>query len=101
MLLLRLQGDKEQINMHAIVDTILGPITTMLQNALNYLGQISLVAGRGLNLDYYLGPIIMLGSGWHMLIGSIVSSAFLLLVVLVVRKTFDMYLAFKSGVKWW
>ena len=87
--------------MHAIVDTILGPITTMLQNALNYLGQVSLIAGRGLNLDYFLGPLAMMGSGWTMLIGSIVSSAFLLLVVLVVRKTFDMYLAFKSGVKWW
>lgn len=87
--------------MHSIADSILGPITTMLQDALNYLGQITLVAGRGLNLDYFLGPIMMLGSAWQMLIGSIVSSAFLILVVTVVRKTYDFYLAFKSGVKWW
>lgn len=87
--------------MHSIVDSILGPITTMLQNSLNYLGHISLVAGRGLNLDYFLGPIMMLGSAWQMLIGSIVSSAFLILVVLIVRKTYDFYLSFKSGVKWW
>lgn len=87
--------------MHAIVDSILGPIKTLLQNALNYLGQIALVAGRGLNLDYFLGPIIMMGPGWQMLIGSIVSSAFLILVVLIVRTTYNLYLAFKQGVKWW
>lgn len=87
--------------MHSIVDSILGPITTLLQSALNYLGQIALVAGRGLNLDYFLGPIILMGSGWQMLIGSIVSSAFLILVVMIVRTTYNMYLAFKSGVKWW
>lgn len=101
MLLLKSLVGMEVNLVHAIVDTILGPITTMLQNSLNYLGQISLVAGRGLSLDYFLGPLIMLGSGWQMLFGSIVSSAFLLLVVLIVRKTFDMYLSFKSGVKWW
>ncbi|EGW40145.1 hypothetical protein [Desulfosporosinus sp. OT] len=87
--------------MHSIVDSILFPMETILQGALSYLGQISLVAGRGLNLNYFLGPIVMMGSGWQMLVGSIVSSAFLLLMVLIVRKTFDMYLAFKSGVKWW
>ena len=87
--------------MHVIVDSILGPIQTMLQNALTYLGDISLVAGRGLNLDYFLGPISMMGSGWQMLIGSIVSSGFLILVVTIVKSTYNLYLAFKSGVKWW
>ncbi|KLU61841.1 hypothetical protein CEB3_c17590 [Peptococcaceae bacterium CEB3] len=87
--------------MHSIVDSIIGPIISLLQNALNYLGQVSLVAGRGLNLDYFLGPIVLMGPGWQMLIGSIVASAFLLLVVLIVRKSYDMYLAFKTGVKWW
>ena len=87
--------------MHSIVDSILGPITTLLQNALNYLGQVSLVASRGLNLDYYLGPIMMFGTGWRMLIASIVSSAFLLLIITIVKNTYNLYLAFKSGVKWW
>jgi hypothetical protein len=87
--------------MKQLVDTILGPITTLLQNALHYLGQVSLVAGRGLNLNYFLGPVVMLGPGWQMLIGSVVASAFLLLALLIVRKTFDLYLAFKQGVQWW
>lgn len=84
-----------------LIDSFLGPVITLLTNARDHLDQVALVAGRGLNLDYYLGPIMLLGSGWKMLIGSVISSAFLLLVVLVARKGFGLYLALKDGVKWW
>lgn len=85
----------------SIIDSFLGPIQTILTNARDHLNNISLVAGRGLNLDYYLGPISMLGPGWSMLIGSIISSSFLILVVLMARKGYGLYLALKEGVKWW
>ncbi|MEL7656937.1 MAG: hypothetical protein AAGU75_13645 [Bacillota bacterium] len=85
----------------SIVDSFLGPVQTILQSAINRLDQVSLVAARGLNMDYYLGPIMYMGAGWKALIGSVVASAFLLLVVLVSRKGYGLYLSLKEGVKWW
>ena len=85
----------------AIVDSFLGPVQSILSSTLNHLDQISLVAARGLSLDHYLGPIMAFGPGWKALMGSIISSAFLLLVVMVARKGYSLYLALKTGVKWW
>jgi len=85
----------------AIVDTFIGPVQQILSSTISRLDQVSLVAARGLNLDYYLGPIMMLGSGWKALICSVISSAFLLLITLTARKGYSLYLALKAGVKWW
>lgn len=85
----------------AVIDSFLGPVQSILINARDQLNHVALVAGRGLNLDYFLGPISMLGTGWTMLIGSVVSSAFLILVVLMARRGYNLYLALKDGVQWW
>jgi hypothetical protein len=72
-----------------------------LLQARDYLDAASLVAARGLNLDYFLGPITQFGWQWRTLIVSIISAAFLLLTVFIARKLYGVYLAFKQGVKWW
>ena len=84
-----------------IVDTILGPVIEILTNARNHLESVTLVAARGLNLDYFLGPISGLGTEWRALILSVCASAFLLLTILVARKVYSIYLALKEGVHWW
>jgi len=84
-----------------IVDTFLGPVINILVAVRDRLDYISQVAARGLNLDYFLGPVMMLGPGWQTLIGSAIASAFLILTVLVARKGYGIYLALKEGVKWW
>ncbi|MGI9861331.1 hypothetical protein SDD30_08100 [Moorella naiadis] len=84
-----------------IVDSIFNPVIQILTSARDRLEGVSLVAVRGLNLDYFLGPLSLLSPEWRALIGSIVASAFLILGVLVARKTYSLYLAFKEGVKWW
>jgi hypothetical protein len=84
-----------------IIDTIFDPIIQILATARDYLDQAATVAARGLNLDYYLGPVAMLGWEWKALISSVIASAFLLLIVVVARKAYGMYLALKEGVKWW
>ncbi|WP_018211188.1 hypothetical protein [Desulfitobacterium hafniense] len=86
---------------NALVDSFLGPVQTILQSTISRLDQVSLVAARGLNMDYYHGPIMYMGAGWKALIGSVVASAFLLLIVLVSRKGYGLYLSLKEGVKWW
>lgn len=84
-----------------IIDSVFDPAIQILTAARDKLDNIALVAARGLNLDYFLGPISMLGWQWRTLIVSVVASAFLLLTVLVVRKLYALYLTLKDGVKWW
>lgn len=84
-----------------IVDTFFNPIIQVLVAARDRLDYISMVAARGLNLDYFLGPISMLGPEWRGLLGSVVASTFLLITVLVAKKGYSIYLSLKEGVKWW
>ena len=84
-----------------IIDTIFDPIIQILVTARDRLDYISMVAARGLNLDYFLGPVSMLGPEWRALISSMVASTFLLITVLVARKGYGIYLSLKEGVKWW
>lgn len=84
-----------------IVDTILGPVIEILTAARNHLEDVSLVAARGLNLDYYLGPVSGLGWQWRTLVFSVCASAALVLSILVARKIYSLYLGLKEGVKWW
>lgn len=84
-----------------MIDTFFNPIIQILVAARDRLDYISMIAARGLNLDYFLGPVSMIGPEWRALIGSVVASAFLLITVLVARKVYNIYLALKEGVKWW
>lgn len=84
-----------------IVDTFFNPVIQFLVATRDRLDYISQVAARGLNLDYFLGPISMLGPEWRSLIGSVVACAFLLITILVARKGYSIYLSLKEGVKWW
>lgn len=84
-----------------IVDSITGPMIETLTRARDYLDMSTEVAARGLNLDYFLGPVSHMGWQWRTLIVSILSSAFLLVCVFTARKIYAAYLSFKEGVKWW
>ncbi len=84
-----------------IIDTVFDPIIQILVSARDYLDTAALVAAQGLNLDYFLGPIALMGWQWQALVTSVVASAFLLLSILVARKGYALYLALKEGVKWW
>lgn len=86
---------------YRIVDTFLQPIINILVAVRDRLDYVSMVAARGLNLDYYLGPVMMMGPQWRVLIASVIAGAFLILTVLVARKGYGIYLALKEGVKWW
>ena len=84
-----------------IVDSFTGPMISILTAARDHLNSVSLVAARGLNLDYFLGPIAQLGPAWTAMISSLIAASFLLLSVLTARKLYDIYISFKEGVQWW
>lgn len=85
----------------SIIDTILGPAITFLQFALDKLNSVSLVADRGLNLDYFLGPVSALGPNWITLVKSLIASMLLLAIVFMAKMAYNAYLNAKEGSKWW
>lgn len=85
----------------SIIDTILGPAINFLQYSIDKLNSVSLVADRGLNLDYFLGPVAALGPNWVTLVKSLISSIILLATVFVARMAYNAYLNAKDGVQWW
>lgn len=84
-----------------LIDSIFAPVYGFLNFVLLKIQSVSLVASRGLNLDYFLGPVALLGPEWVGLIKTIIACITLLTVVFVSTKGFGLYLKFKEGVKWW
>jgi len=84
-----------------IIDSFTSPVITILTAARDHLTSVSLVAARGINLDYYLGPVSMLGPSWTALILSLVGSLILILGVLTAQQVYNIYLSLKEGVQWW
>lgn len=80
---------------------IFSPVTNFLNSALDYLDNIQLQPARFLNLDYFLGPVSMLGPEWRALISSVIGSITILTMVFIVKGIYNLYLMFKQGVKWW
>ncbi len=80
---------------------IFSPVINYLSSALEYLNNIRLEPARALNLDYFLGPISMLGPEWRQLIGAIIGSITILFIIFIVKGAYNLYLLFKEGVKWW
>lgn len=84
-----------------LVDSITGPAQQLLQSGIDRINSIPLVAARGLNLDYFLGPISMLGPAWVGLVKTVIGSIILIATVFFIRALYNLYLAFKQGIKWW
>ena len=88
-------------SLYDIVDSILGPVQSLLEASIGYLVNLQMVAARGIDLNYYLGWVGALGPGWVALVISVIASLFLLATVFVSRSVYNLYLGFKQGVKWW
>jgi hypothetical protein len=83
------------------LDAIFLPPITFLNMINEYLSSISLIAGKGINLNQYLGFFSYLPGSLQSVINSLLASilfiALLQLVVVIMR----MYYAIKEAVKWW
>lgn len=89
------------IAMEKFILQIFYPVTNFLNSALSYLDNVRLQPARFLNLDYFLGPISILGPDWRHLIGAIIGSITILFMVFIAKGAYNLYLLFKQGVKWW
>lgn len=89
------------VAMEKFILQIFYPVTNFLNSALDYLNNVRLQPARALNLDFFLGPVSMLGPEWRQLIGAIIGSITILFMVFIVKGAYNLYLMFKQGVKWW
>lgn len=84
-----------------IADLAFGPIKDLLTQVVQWLSNVALVASRGMDLGRYAGPFAWLGADWLTFIQHTLLASLLVLMVLVARAAYSVYLAAKNGIKWW
>ncbi|KGP85292.1 MULTISPECIES: hypothetical protein [unclassified Paenibacillus] len=83
------------------IDSIFNGPLTFLKLAIQYLNEVSLVAGRGISLQNYFGFISYLPTPFQAVVNSLLSGIILLAVLQLVKVIIRMYYAIKDGSKWW
>jgi hypothetical protein len=83
------------------VDTIFNPPIEILNNAVTYLDRISMIAGKGINLNNYLSFMNYLPASFQMVVNSLLASVIFLAILQIVRAIVSLYFSIKEGVKWW
>lgn len=84
-----------------VADLIIGPVIDLLAQIVGWLGQANLVAARGMDLQRYAGPFVWMGPAWLGFVKQLLLVVSLVASVLTTRTAYSLYLAAKSGVKWW
>lgn len=83
------------------IDAIFSPVTTFLQMITDYLGEISLIAGKGINLGQYLSFYSYLPQSMQLVLTSVISSVIFLAILQLIKAIMRMYYSAKDAVKWW
>lgn len=84
-----------------LVHSLFAPAVTFLGLARDRLADLALTSRVGIDLGRYIAPARVLGPGFSLAVQTLVGGAILAVVVLAARGAFNLYLAFKAGVKWW
>jgi hypothetical protein len=83
------------------IDAIFSPPVEFLSMVIGYLNQVSMIAGKGINLGQYLSFFNYLPSSLQVVVTAIVSSIIFLAILQIVKSIMRMYYAVKAAVKWW
>lgn len=83
------------------IDAIFKPAITFLDMVLDYLGSISLIAGKGINLSQYLSFFSYLPGSMQLVVQSIISAVMFLAILQLIKYIMRMYYSVKDAVKWW
>lgn len=83
------------------IDSIFSPPLSFLEMARDYLNQVSVVAGHGINLNNYFGFFSYLPSSMQAVINSLLASILILAILQIVKVIIRMYYAVKDGAQWW
>jgi hypothetical protein len=84
-----------------VIDSIFDPASRFFDSAFVYLHRFSIEKNRPIDLDSFFAPFAMMGSSWVLLIKAVFVSLLAVTGLFVATVIRDLYLQFKSGVKWW
>lgn len=83
------------------LDAVFSPVLSFLELLRDVLNDVSLVVGRGINLNNYFSFFNYLPPEWQTVIQSALASIALLASLFIVRSVWDMYLKAKNSIKYW
>lgn len=83
------------------IDSIFNAPLSFLNLIIDTLNNVSLVAGKGINLNNYFGFFGYLPTAWQSLMHSIMGSVVFLALLFVVKAIWNMYFNVKGSIKWW
>lgn len=87
--------------MSSAIQALFAPAVEFLTLARDRLDDVALSARVGIDLGKYLAPARVLGSGFALMLQTLIAGAILAVVILAARAAFGLYLSFKAGIKWW
>lgn len=83
------------------IDSIFNPPIEILQSAADYLNNVSMIAGRGINLNNYLGFVNYLPPAFQTVVNSLLAAVVFLAILQIVKVIMSLYYSAKEGIKWW
>lgn len=84
-----------------LIDLFFTPIIDLLTIIRASLSQAIIIARQGLNVEYYLGYIAPLGPVWVAVITRLFFCSFLVVLILITKTGWSLYLKLKDSIKWW
>lgn len=88
-------------NVRNFIDALFAPVLSFLELLRDVLNDVSLVVGRGINLNNYFSFFNYMPPEWQTVIQSALASIVLLASLFIVRAVWDMYLKAKESGKFW
>lgn len=83
------------------IDAIFEPPRAFLQMIVDTLNDVSLVAGKGLNLNNYFSFFAYLPDSLQQVIQAAIASVIFLGLIYVAKASWNIYLNVKGSIKWW
>lgn len=87
--------------MIALIDTVLSPLISWLNQILTTLQQAHIPQGFTIQLSNIFSPLAMISPAWSMLISNIVIMAIIYTIIYVSISASGLLIQFKNMVKWW
>lgn len=83
------------------IDSIFKPPIAFLDKIIELLGQVSMVAGKGINLNNYFVFFSYLPDPFIDVVNSLLASAIFLMLLRLIKVVMRSYGAVKAWIKWW
>ncbi|NHN35562.1 hypothetical protein [Paenibacillus agricola] len=83
------------------IDSIFSPPLSFLQMAIDNMNRISLIAGKGINLNHYFGFFSYLPGSLQAVVNSLLGAIIFLAMLQLLKASVRIYILVKDGVKWW